>query len=54
MHKSNQENKTNAKTLLYCRQLNKIRKNMRLKEQDYQKAKKKEISQYYKKRKTIF
>ena len=38
---------------MYYRQLNKIRKNMQLKKRNYQKAKKREISQYYKKRKTI-
>ena len=53
MHESNQKNKTNTKTLLYRRQLNKIRKSMRSKKQDYQKTKKRKISQRYKRRETI-
>ncbi len=54
MYKNSQESKTNTKTLLYCRQLNKIRKSIQSKEQDYQKAKKKEILQRYKRRKINF
>ncbi len=53
MYKSDQESKINAKTLLYCRKLNKIRKSMQLIEQNYQKTKKKEILQYYKRCETI-
>ncbi len=53
MHKSDQKSKTNTKTLLHYRQLNRIYKIMRSKEQNYQKAKKREMLQYYKKYKTI-